>query len=57
MKPIAISAALLAAALALAACAPEVGDIRWCKMMDRKDKADWTLGETGNYARYCVGRY
>ena len=38
----------------LAACEPEVGSEAWCENLDEKEKAQWTLEETGNYARHCV---
>ncbi len=38
----------------LAACAPEVGSEAWCEKLDEKEKAQWTLEETGNYARHCI---
>ena len=45
---------LLALALSLAACAPEVGSKKWCEQMDEKDKGDWTANEAREYARYCL---
>ncbi len=38
----------------IAGCAPEVGSARWCKMMDDKDKGDWTLTEGKDYVKHCV---
>jgi predicted small secreted protein len=40
----------------LSACnsAPELGSDAWCEMMDAKSKNDWTLDDTGNYAKFCV---
>jgi hypothetical protein len=40
----------------LASCnsAPELGSAAWCDMMDAKPKAEWTLEDTGNYAKFCV---
>ncbi len=38
----------------VAGCSPEVGSERWCRNMKDKPKADWTLGETRDYARYCM---
>lgn len=45
---------LLALALSLVACAPEVGSKKWCEQMDEKDKGDWTANEAKEYARYCL---
>jgi hypothetical protein len=57
MKRIArvLSLIVLSAGL-LAACnsAPELGSAAWCEMMDTKPKSDWTLEDTGNYAKFCV---
>ena len=47
---------LLLAALVLSACAPKVGDARWCYKMEEKPKGEWTLSEAGSYARHCVAR-
>lgn len=38
----------------LTACAPEVGSEAWCEKLEDKDKAQWTLEETGNYAKHCI---
>lgn len=46
--------ALIAAALLLAACQPEVGSPKWCERMEKKGKSDWTLNEASDYAAYCV---
>lgn len=42
--------------LALVACAPEIGSKQWCENMDKKDKGDWTMTETKDYAKHCVFR-
>lgn len=44
------------AALALAACEPEVGSDAWCKKMEDKPKGDWTANEAGDYLKNCVIR-
>lgn len=41
-------------AFAVTACAPEVGSDGWCKQMKEKSKADWTAGETSDYANHCI---
>ena len=38
----------------LTACAPEVGSESWCENLAEKDKSQWTLEETGNYAKHCI---
>ncbi|GLX86569.1 hypothetical protein tloyanaT_28220 [Thalassotalea loyana] len=38
----------------LAACTPEVGSEKWCKMMDEKPKGDWTANEAADYTKHCV---
>lgn len=50
----AVRAALLAAALVTAACAPEVGSDRWCEQMSAKPKGEWTANEAGDFAKHCV---
>ncbi len=45
---------LLTAAVALCACAPEVGSDRWCKAMEDKPKGEWSANEAGDYAKHCV---
>ncbi len=41
-------------ACAVTACSPEVGSEGWCKQMKEKSKADWTAGETSDYAKHCI---
>ncbi len=48
------TAMLLIAALALAACEPDVGSPEWCEAMKEKDQGEWTLNETGDFTKYCV---
>ena len=40
--------------LALAGCEPEVGSDAWCEDLDAKPRGDWTMNETGDYARHCI---
>ena len=47
---------LLAGGLLLAACAPEVGSERWCKMMDETPAGDWSMNDAADYAKHCVIR-
>lgn len=49
-----ILAGVVSLGLFLAACAPEVGSERWCKAMSEKPKGDWSLNETGDYAKHCM---
>ena len=51
MKKLMISAFTL---LFLFGCAPEVGSEQWCKNMKEKDKGDWTMSETKDYAKHCI---
>ena len=36
----------------LSACSLEVGSDNWCE--DLKEKGDWILDETAEYARNCI---
>jgi hypothetical protein len=47
-------AVLVAAALWLTACEPEVGSERWCENMREKPRGDWTANEALEFARSCV---
>lgn len=40
--------------MALSACSPEVGSDQWCKNMNDKEKADWTVNEATDYAKHCL---
>jgi len=51
-----LSCLVALAALALAACEPEVGSDAWCKKMEDKPKGDWTANEAGDYLKHCVIR-
>lgn len=48
-----LTAAVLVIGL-LAACAPEVGSQKWCEIMKEKPKGEWTMNETGEFARHCL---
>ena len=37
-------------------CAPEVGSEAWCKQMEKTPKGDWSLNDTGEYAKSCIFR-
>ena len=37
----------------LAAC-DRVGSEAWCKKQDETPKGEWTIQDTGDYAKYCV---
>lgn len=43
----------IAGVLLLAGC-DRVGSEQWCAKQKDKPKSDWTLEETGEYAKYCV---
>ena len=40
--------------LPLAACSPEVGSDAWCADMKEKPRGEWTVNETGSYAKHCI---
>ena len=40
--------------MALAGCEPEIGSEKWCKQMEEKSAADWTVREARDYAKHCV---
>lgn len=45
---------LALSAIALSACAPEVGSDAWCKDMKEKPKGDWSANEAADFAKHCV---
>lgn len=45
---------VLAIAMGLSACAPEVGSEAWCKQMKEKPSGDWSANEASDYAKHCV---
>jgi len=45
--------AVIVICLLIAACNP-VGSKGWCEKQSNKPKSDWTMGETGDYTKYCV---
>jgi len=45
---------LILVVIALAGCSPEVGSDAWCADMKEKPRGEWTMNETGDYARHCV---
>jgi len=44
----------LSAVVFISACSPEVGSDDWCEDLKEKDKGDWMLDETAEYARNCI---
>jgi hypothetical protein len=50
------AATALIALSTLTACAPEVGSKPWCEQLEEKPKGEWTLDETGEYAKSCIIR-
>jgi len=45
---------LIAAALLLSACAPEVGSDAWCKKMVETPRGDWSMNDATEFASNCV---
>ena len=45
---------LLALSGFLSACSPEVGSPEWCANLKEKPNGEWTMDETGNYAKHCL---
>lgn len=54
MKKVISLAVFCAFALVGTGCSPKVGSEAWCKKMDQKPKGEWTMDETGNYAKFCL---
>ena len=52
LRPVTLALALGS----LAGCAPEVGSKAWCEQLEEKPKGEWTLSETGDYAKSCIVR-
>lgn len=46
-------AGMILAGLLLTAC-DRVGSEAWCNKQKEKPKSEWTMGETGDYTKYCV---
>jgi hypothetical protein len=38
----------------LTACEPEVGSVKWCAMMEKKPKGEWSANAALDYARHCI---
>ncbi|MDF2176908.1 DUF3012 domain-containing protein [Aliiglaciecola sp. CAU 1673] len=45
---------LLASAMLLAACAPEVGTKEWCEALKEKPKGEWTANEAKDFTKHCL---
>ncbi|HAW92439.1 MULTISPECIES: DUF3012 domain-containing protein [unclassified Arsukibacterium] len=45
---------LLATALLLTGCAPEVGSKKWCEQLENKPKGDWSANEAKDFAKHCI---
>lgn len=45
---------IVAVALGLSGCAPEVGSPEWCKSVEEKPKGDLTMNEAKDYAKHCI---
>ena len=50
------AAAIVGLAIILGGCAPKVGSEAWCEKIKAKEKGDWTLQETADYAKHCIIR-
>jgi Protein of unknown function (DUF3012) len=48
------SVVVVAFALLLSACAPEVGSEDWCSALKEKPKGDWTTNEAKDFAKHCI---
>lgn len=44
---------LIAISVLISGC-DRVGSEAWCDAMKEKPKSEWTMGETGDYTKYCV---
>ncbi|WP_455210872.1 DUF3012 domain-containing protein [Kaarinaea lacus] len=40
--------------IAMSACTPEIRGEEWCKNLEEKPKADWTIREAKDYAKHCL---
>jgi hypothetical protein len=38
----------------ISACSPKIGSKEWCKAMEEKPKADWTMTEIKDFAKHCI---
>jgi len=38
----------------LSACSPAIGSEEWCADLKEKNKGDWTVAETKDYAKHCI---
>ena len=56
MKKLSLILTAALAALAISACAPEVGSKAWCEAMKEKPKGDWTANEATDFAKHCIFR-
>ncbi len=45
---------VLFACVFMSSCASKVGSDAWCAKKKDESKADWSLNDTKNYAKYCV---
>ena len=45
---------VLATALLLTGCAPEVGSKKWCEQLENKPKGDWSANEAKDFAKHCI---
>ena len=40
--------------VSLSACSHKVGSPEWCADMEKKPKAEWSMNEMKDVAKYCV---
>lgn len=52
-KSVAINV-VLALAILLAGCEPEVGSDRWCEKMADTPKSDWSVNDAKAFAQHCI---
>ncbi len=45
---------LIATAVLLNACAPEVGSQAWCDGMKEKPKGEWTANAAADFTKHCI---
>lgn len=45
---------IVAAVLALTACAPEPGSAKWCAATKEKPKSEWSTSDATTYAKNCL---
>lgn len=54
MKQLKALFAISVITLFLTSCGTEVGSDEWCADLKEKPKGEWTMDETGDYAKHCL---